>query len=98
MKINKYILHQRQQRWNNNGNNKLLEIKPTLGEWKQSFKKKPKRGGYIVQTPDKSYKDNPLWFTRTETTTNVLYMSDQIHHETHSHRMYQPGPYQKNLL
>ena len=42
MKINKYILHQRQQCWNNNENNKLLEIKPTLGEWKQSFKKKRK--------------------------------------------------------
>ena len=40
IKINKYILQQRQQRWNNNENNKLLEIKPTLGEWKQSFKKK----------------------------------------------------------
>ena len=34
MKINKYLLQQRQQRWNNNENNKLLEIKPTLGEWK----------------------------------------------------------------
>ena len=31
MKINKYILQQRQQRWNNNENNKLLKIKPTLG-------------------------------------------------------------------
>ena len=31
MKINKYILHQRLQRWNNNENNKLFEIKPTLG-------------------------------------------------------------------
>ena len=39
MKINKYILQQRQQLWNNHENNKLLEIKPTLGEWKQSFKK-----------------------------------------------------------
>ena len=34
MKINKYVLQQRKQRWNNNKNNKLLEIKPTLGEWK----------------------------------------------------------------
>ena len=32
MKINKNILQQRQQRWNNNENNKLLEIKPKLGE------------------------------------------------------------------
>ena len=38
MKINKYILQQRQQRWNNNENNKLLEIKPIPGEWKQSLK------------------------------------------------------------
>ena len=39
MKINKYIRQQRQQHWNNNENNKLLEIEPTLREWKQSFKK-----------------------------------------------------------
>ena len=32
MKINKFILQQRQQCRNNNENNKLLEIKPTLGE------------------------------------------------------------------
>ena len=38
MKINEYILQQRQQRWNNKENDELLEIKPTLGEWKQSFK------------------------------------------------------------
>ena len=88
MKMNKYILHQRQQRWNNNENNKLLEIKPTLGEWKQSFKKKLKRGGYTVQTPDRSYKDNTLLFTRRKTITNMLCMSDQIHCEAHSHRMY----------
>ena len=41
---------------------KLLEIKPTQGEWKQGFKK-TKRGGYIVQTPKSSYKDNTLLFT-----------------------------------
>ena len=39
MKINKYILQQRQQHWNNDENNKLLEIKLTWGEWKQSFRK-----------------------------------------------------------
>ena len=66
MKINKYILQQRQQRWNNNENNKLLEIKPTLREWKQ--KKKTKRGDYIVQTPDRSYKDNTVLFIRRKTT------------------------------
>ena len=42
MKINKYMSQQRQKRWNNNENNKLLEINPTLGEWKQSFKKNQK--------------------------------------------------------
>ena len=42
MIINKYILQQRQQLWNNNENNKKLKIKPTLGEWKQSSKKKRK--------------------------------------------------------
>ena len=43
MKINKYILQQRKQRWNNNENNKLLEIKPTLGEWKQSLKNRKEK-------------------------------------------------------
>ena len=74
-------------------NNKLLEIKPTLGEWKQSFKKKKKkkkreRECYIVQIPHRSYKDNTLLFTQRKTTTNVLCMSDQIHREAHSHQMY----------
>ena len=43
MKINKYIRQQRQQHWNNNENNKLFEIKPSLGEWKRSFKKKKRK-------------------------------------------------------
>ena len=51
-------------------------------------KKTQKRGNYIVQTPDRSYKDNTLLITRRKTTTNVLCMSDQIHSEAHSHRMY----------
>ena len=76
IKINKYILQQRQQHWNNKENNKLLEIKPTLGEWKQSLKKK--KGNYIVQTPDRSYKDNTLFFTRRKTATNMLCMPDQM--------------------
>ena len=78
MKINKYILHRRQQCWNNNENNKLLEIKPIR-------KKKKKKRGNIVQTPDRSYKYNTLLFTRRKTTTNVLCMPDQIHREAHSH-------------
>ena len=40
MKINKYILQQRQQCWNSNKHNKLLEIKSTLGEWEESYRKK----------------------------------------------------------
>ena len=32
MKINKYILQQRQQHWNINKHNKLLGIKPSLGK------------------------------------------------------------------
>ena len=54
MKINKYTPQQRQQCWNNNENNKLLEIKPTLGEWKQCLKK-AKKGNYIVNTVYRSY-------------------------------------------
>ena len=34
--------------------------------------------------PDRSYKDNTLLFTQRKTTTNVLYMLDQIHHEAHT--------------
>ena len=47
MKINKYILQQRQQYWKSNDHNKLQEIKLTLEEWKQSNGKKIKRGSYI---------------------------------------------------
>ena len=71
MKINKDIQQQRQQRWHNNENNKLLEIKPTLGEWKQSLKKNEKTRLHW-QTPDRSYKDNILLFTRKKATTIVL--------------------------
>ena len=39
MKINEYILQQKQQNWNSNKHNKLLEIKPTLEEWKQGYRK-----------------------------------------------------------
>ena len=52
---------------------------------KKKKKKKTKRGSYIVQTPDRSYKDNTLLFTQRKTTTNALCMSDQIHREAYSH-------------
>ena len=42
IKINKYIQQQRQHRWSNNKYNKLLEIKPILGEWKRNFRKSQK--------------------------------------------------------
>ena len=64
-----------------------LKLNPHWGNGSKALKK-TKRGGYIVQTPDRSYKDNTLLFTQRKTTTNVLCMSDQIHHEAHSHRMY----------
>ena len=41
IKINKYI-QQRQHGWNNNKYNKLLEIKPVPGEWKE-FSEKAER-------------------------------------------------------
>ena len=50
MKINKYILQQRQQRWNNNENDKLLKITPpSVGLIFNNLKsfKKPKRGVYM---------------------------------------------------
>ena len=37
--INKFFLTKWQQHWNNNINNKLFQIKPTLGEWKPAFGK-----------------------------------------------------------
>ena len=42
MKINKYLLQRRQQCWNSNKHNELLEIKLTLGKWKQAYRKKQK--------------------------------------------------------
>ena len=60
------------------------------------LQKKPKRGDYIVQTLDRSYKDNTLLFEGKQ--QSMLCMPDQIHHETCSHWMYQPSLYKKNLL
>ena len=44
MKINEYIVQQRR----NSNKHKLLEIKPKLGEWKQSCRKKPRKGEVIL--------------------------------------------------
>ena len=40
--VNKYILNKWQQRWNENGYNKLFSIKPILGEWQPGFRKSRK--------------------------------------------------------
>ena len=69
MKIHKYILHQRQQRWNNNENNKLLEIKSTLGEWKQNLKKK-KRGNYICHVI--AHEDEEVRMIHSPRWTNII--------------------------
>ena len=71
MKINEYILQQRQQHWNSNRHNKLLEIKPTLGEGKQNYRKKRKEE-VIVQTSYRLYKDNTFLLTY-KTATNVMH-------------------------
>ena len=55
MKINKYILQQRQQHWNNDENNKLLEIKLTWGNGSKALEKTEKRklhcpdSGWVIQ-------------------------------------------------
>ena len=49
MKIDKYILPQRQQRWNSNKYNKLLAIKPTLREWKQGYRKNLKEEAILCR-------------------------------------------------
>ena len=51
MKIDKYLLQQRPQHQNSNKHNKQLEIKPTMGEWKQSCRKNQKEEVIL------SYKD-----------------------------------------
>ena len=40
MKVDEYILQQSRQRWNSDKHKKLLEIKSTLEEWKQGYRKK----------------------------------------------------------
>lgn len=40
--IYKFFLTKWQQRWNGNTNNKLFQIKPTLGEWRPAFRKSRK--------------------------------------------------------
>ena len=38
-KINKFLHEKWQQCWNNNIHNKLLKIKPILGEWRRAFRR-----------------------------------------------------------
>ena len=47
--INKFILTKWQQCWNNNINNKLFQVKPTLAEWKPAFRKSRKEQVIISQ-------------------------------------------------
>ena len=41
-KIKRYTLNKWQQLWNTNTNNKLYQIKPTLGEWEPGLRKSRK--------------------------------------------------------
>ena len=89
MKINKYILQQRQQCWNSNKHNKLLESKSTLGEWKQGCRKNRKVEVILSRLCIGHTSITHSW---SKAVTNVLCMPDQIPCETHSHWMYWPGP------
>ena len=45
--INRFFLTKWQQRWNSDINNKLFQIKPTLGEWRPAFRKSRKEQDII---------------------------------------------------
>ncbi len=42
IKLNKYTLQQREQRWDSNKHYKLQEIKPTLDGWKEGYRPHPR--------------------------------------------------------
>ena len=63
---------------------KIMNYKKLNPQWGNGSKA---LRGCIVQTPDRSYKDNTLLFTRTKRTSNMLCMSNQILRKAHSHRM-----------
>ena len=78
MEINEYLLQEREQCWNSNKYNRLLESKSTLGEWKKLDKKKTKRRKHLVLTSYRSYKDSTFLLIWSQTATNVSYQTKYI--------------------
>ena len=61
--INKYILEEWQTSWNNSIGNKLLDIKPTIGEYQSVVRNIRKRRSSFSSTPLRSYKSHSFILT-----------------------------------
>ena len=59
--MNRYILEEWQTLWNNNIGNKLLEIKPRMGDYQSLFETLEKK--LFGSTPLGSYKSHSFIFT-----------------------------------
>ena len=57
-------------------NDKLIQIKPTLREWRPAFRKS-RMEKVIISRP---YKTHPLVHPQAGTTTTVFDMPDALHH------------------
>ena len=77
--ISKFIHKNCQQRWDMNIHNKLLQIQPTLGEWRPAFRKSRREKSRYIPIAHWSYKAYSLVHTETGTTTTVFDVSDNLH-------------------
>ena len=61
--INKHILEEWQTSWNNSIGNKLLDIKPTIGEYQSVVRNIRKEEVVFSSTPLRSYKSHSFILT-----------------------------------
>ena len=78
--INKFFLTKWQQCWNNNINNKLFQLKPTLGEWRPAFRKSRKDQVIIFFIADWPHKSHSFFYTQAGTAMTMFDMPDTLHH------------------
>ena len=75
----KFFLIKWQQCWNNNINNKLFQINPTLGEWRPAFRKSKKGTSHYISIVDWPHKSHS-YKTQAGTATTMFDMPDTLHH------------------
>ena len=76
--INKYILEKWQTSWNNSIGNKLIDIKPTIGEY-QSFVQNIRKEEVVLSTPLRSYKSQSFILTIRRRAATMCWLRRTIH-------------------